>query len=127
MTNNEVYFLEALLPFGSLDLDRAKTICDEADIDYVDLGEYIEQYCSDSGTDFKNIDVVGIVYELIRERAIAEVPELENADVIVFGNYLDSSYDNIDEAKAILDKLAESPDATILDDSITINWFYRNL
>lgn len=116
-------FAMALLPFGYLDIERAKTVCDEAGIEYSDIGEYLEEFMADAQMQLKDIDIVALVYEYILQNVRTEIEERTGKDIVndynvyVAGNYMATSYDGSKLEKVY--KLIK----TIPEKSKQLEWF----
>lgn len=85
---------QSLLPYGSMDLQTAAGWLEHATIDFGDFGDYVTEFCKDTGMAMKDLDIAALVLEYIPSEAHAD--ELRE---YVARNFYCSTY-NISEDKA---------------------------
>lgn len=124
---------QAFCPFGYLDIERAAIVMNEAGYTNDDLVEHIEDYCSDVGSELKDIDPVYSAYNFIFQSVRTEIEEKTGKDVLndtkgqieVYGNYLCTAFDYSKEAKEeFLEIIKEIPEG---DRSKALTWVIEEL
>lgn len=121
-------FAEAFMPFGYLDIERAKEVCDEAKIDYSEFAEYVWDECGAFGINFK-ADLVYFVYEMILQDVRTEIDNATGKDILndysfyTYGNHMATSYDYKEEDAKEVKKLIE----TIEEKSEQLKWFEEQI
>lgn len=123
-------FYRTVLPYGSIDLDRAINIALEVGEDGSFLGESVSNY--NNGLD---IDVVCCIYDTIFnnfvKKEILDVLDIDLDDypIYVYGNYCATSFDDYDSTKEIIEsKIKEIKENDgYLEFSEKVLWFFNEI
>jgi len=111
--------LAALIPYGYQDMQATVNILHEFDISYDDFGDFVDQWCNDTGTQFMKdatvVDLCALAHEMILDKVRNIIRDETETDIVddlkdninVFGNYMDSSFDNTNSTKEFIDSHKE--------------------
>lgn len=86
--------LLSLTSYGSGDLSAAAEWLDEAGLSTDDFGQYVEEWCKDTGSQMAGLDIAALALEFIVQEAGAA-----NLAEYIYGNFMCSDFD-IDDDKA---------------------------
>ena len=98
-------FINYIQPFGYGNIQAGANKCIAYNIDVEDWANYCEEWAEDTGTPFKDLDVCGLLYEMILSKATNLIIDLTGLDIseeeliIVMPNYMCSQFDYSDSNK----------------------------
>jgi len=124
-------FLSNLLPFGSLDLYTCVKTLKEADVDFGEFSEYVEEFCKDTGSDLFKLDICAMAFDYILQEARREIEEKIGVDILndlknevyVIGNYCCTQFNSEDYNPTIktIELIANDERSPLLD------WFMSQI
>lgn len=127
-------FVNALIPFGSIDIRRAVTIALEVEEDGDWLADLVENTAVDCDMLVADMDPVYCVYDAILQEARNKIDRLtdfdfcnDGAEIYTYGNSCATSYDWRDNAPVtIKEKLIEN-EILFEDLDIKTQWFLTQI
>ena len=127
-------FVNALIPFGSIDIRRAVTITLEVEEDGDWLADLVNEMIESCDIALDKIDPVYCVYDAVLQEARNEIDRLtgfdfwnDGAEIYTYGNYCATSYDwSNNSPKTIKEKLIENK-ILFKDLDIKTQWFLTQI
>lgn len=112
--NKRYELLDSVIGWKWLDVQRVTEVLDEAEVDYIDFSEYVEQYCLETKLPIQNVDACGVVYEYILQLARSNIEEYTGKDIVndtdgfyVYQNYICTSFDCVDDVRKLIISLVD--------------------
>jgi len=117
-----------ILQINELDQQRAEEILTECEIDLQDISDYMEA----NNLLTLNVDIIGIIYEYILKEASQEYWNetqeiIEDNEIFVYSNYLDTNFSQTEGTEEEIKKAIEEGRFNLENSSKIFQFFYNEI